>query len=60
MKELFKIILSIRTNYLFAMYRVHMPSERGKALISLKPIEFKMDMNSERVGKFMIESARYS
>ena len=42
------------------MYRVHIPSERGKALISLKPIEFKMDMNSERVGKFMIESAKYS
>ena len=37
-----------------------MPNERGIALIFLKPIELNKEINSERVGKFMIESAKYS
>ena len=35
-------------------------NERGIALILLKPIEPNKETNSERVGKFMIESAKYS
>ena len=47
-------------NYLLAIYKVQIPKERGIALIFLKPIELSNEINSERVGKLIIESAKYS
>ena len=47
-------------NYLLAIYKVQIPKERGIALIFLRPIELSNEINSERVGKLIIESAKYS
>ena len=47
-------------NYLLAIYKVQIPQEREIALIFLKPIELSNEINSERVGKLIIESAKYS
>ena len=43
-----------------AIYKVHIPRLRGNALIFTRPTELNKDINSERVGKFKIESAKYS
>ena len=43
-----------------AIYKVHIPRVRGTALIFTRPTDLNKDTNSERVGKFNIESAKYS
>ena len=39
---------------------MQIPSDRGMALISLIPIDSNKEINSDRVGKFITESAKYS
>ena len=39
---------------------MQIPNDSGMALISLIPIDSNKEINSDRVGKFIMESARYS
>ena len=46
--------------FFVAVYRSHTPMEKVIALIFLKPIFLSNEIDPERVGKFIIESAKYS